>query len=132
MVGAPYLLLVAGTVGTGMLASVAGGSIGLAQRIKTKALDDVLSRLDQVGEKLCSMIEEETGAYFDKLATQISAEVLAIIDGKERNLRTIAENNRRSQSEKTKMLSSLEQSLRRVGALRQELTVLNVSLQQTA
>ena len=90
IVGAPYLLLVAGTVGTGMLASVAGGSLGLAQRIKTKALDDVLSRLDEVGDKLCAMIEAETGAYFDKLSIQISAEVLAVIDGKERNLRTIA------------------------------------------
>lgn len=124
--------IVLGVVGFGMLTGAAGGSIGLAQRIKTKALEDVLSRLDEVGDNLCSKIEEETGAYFDKLASQLSAEVLAIIEGKERNLRTIAENNRRSQSEKTKMLSSLDQSLRRVAALRQELTVLNVSLQQSA
>jgi hypothetical protein len=121
-----------GVLGLGMLTSAAGGSIGLAQRIKDKALDDVLSRLDEVGDKLCTQIEAEVGAYFDKLSTHVSAEVLAVIDGKERNLRTIAENNRRSQSEKSKMLSSLDQSLRRVGALRQELTVLNVSLQQTA
>ena len=128
--GLPYLALWG--IGAGMVANVVGGTIGLAQRIKKKALDDVLPRLDEVGEKLCATIEAETGAYVDKLAAEVGAAVLTIIEGKERNLRTIAENNRRSQSEKTKMLSSLDQSLRRVGALRQELTVLNVSLQQSA
>jgi hypothetical protein len=132
LLGAPGLLILAGAVGTGMLASVAGGSIGLTQRIKAKVLEDVLGRLDSVGGKLGAQIEQETSAYFDKLATKISGEVLTAIEGKERNLRTIAENNRRSQSEKAKMLSSLEQSLRRIGSLRQELTALNVSLQQSA
>jgi Dynamin family len=132
IIGAPALLIMAGAVGTGMLASVAGGSIGLGKRIKARVQEDVLARLDQIGDGLCAQIEAETGTHLDKLSTQLSGEILAVIEGKERNLRTIAENNRRSQSEKAKMLSSLDQSLRQVAAIRQALTVLNVSLQQTA
>ena len=44
--GAPLLLVAAGMVGTGMLASVAGGSLGLTQRIKAKVLEDVLAWID--------------------------------------------------------------------------------------
>jgi hypothetical protein len=131
-VGAPALLVAAGMVGTGMLASVAGGSLGLTQRIKAKVLEDVLARLDEVCEKLCTQIEAETGAHFERLSSRISTEVLAAIEDKEANLRAIAENNRRTQTEKTQMLSALEQSLRRVGASQQELATLSVNLQQSA
>jgi len=131
-VGAPALLVAAGMVGTGMLASVAGGSLGLTQRIKAKVLEDVLARLDEVCEKLCTQIEAETGAHFERLSSRISTEVLAAIEDKEANLRAIAENNRRTHTEKTQMLSALEQSLRRVGASQQELATLSVNLQQSA
>jgi hypothetical protein len=131
-VGAPALLVAAGMVGTGMLASVAGGSLGLTQRIKAKVLEEVLARLDEVCEKLCTQIEAETGAYFERLSSRISTEVLAAIEDKEANLRAIAENNRRTHTEKTQMLSALEQSLRRVGASQQELATLSVNLQQSA
>jgi hypothetical protein len=131
-VGAPALLVAAGMVGTGMLASVAGGSLGLTQRIKAKVLEEVLARLDEVCEKLCTQIEAETGAYFERLSSRISTEVLAAIEDKEANLRAIAENNRRTHSEKSQMLSALEQSLRRVGASQQELATLSVNLQQSA
>lgn len=131
-VGAPGLLVAAGMVGGGMLASVAGGSIGLTQRIKAKVLEDVLARLDQVCEQLCTQIEQETAAYLERLCARISTEVLAAIEDKEANLRTIADNNRRTHAEKAEMLSGLEQSLRRVGALQQELATLSVNLQQSA
>jgi Dynamin family len=131
-VGAPFLLLAAGMIGGGMLASVAGGSIGLTPRIKAKVLEDVLARLDQVCDKLCTQIEEETGAHFERLSSRISTEVLAAIEDKEANLRAIADNDRRTHAEKTQMLSALEQSLRRVGALQQELATLSVNLQQSA
>jgi hypothetical protein len=131
-VGAPVLLVAAGMVGTGMLASVAGGSIGLTQRIKTRVLEDVLARLDPVCEQLCGQIEQETAAYFERLSAQISTEVLAAIEDKEANLRAIADNNRRTHAEKAQMLSALEQSLRRVGALQQELATVSVNLQQSA
>lgn len=131
-VGAPLLLVAAGMVGTGMLASVAGGSLGLTQRIKAKVLEDVLARLDQVCEQLSTQIEQETAVYFERLCARISAEVLAAIEDKEANLRAIADNNRRTHAEKAQMLSVLEQSLRRVGALEQELATLSVDLQQSA
>src|SRR5689334_7042113 len=92
-VGAPLLLVAAGMVGTGMVASVAGGSIGLTERIKAKVIDEVLGRLDQVCEQLCTQIEAETAAYFERLSAQISTEVLAAIEDKEANLRAIADNN---------------------------------------
>ncbi len=132
LVGAPALLVLAGTVGTGMLASVAGGSIGLAQRIKAKVLEDVLARLDEICGKLCTQIEAETDSYFERLTGQLSTEVLAAIEDKEGNLRTIAQNNRRTHAEKTQILAGLEQTLRQMGALQQGLATLSVSLQQSA
>ena len=89
-------------------------------------------RSSQVCEKLCTQIEAETGAHFERLSSRISTEVLAAIEDKEANLRAIAENNRRTHTEKTQMLSALEQSLRRVGASQQELATLSVNLQQSA
>jgi hypothetical protein len=131
-VGAPALLVAAGMVGTGMVASVAGGSLGLTQRIKAKVLADVLARLDPVCEQLCNQIEQETAEYFERLSAKIGTEVLAAIEDKEANLRAIADNDRRTHAEKAQMLSALEQSLRRVGALQQELTTVGVNLQQSA
>ena len=65
ILGAPAFLIVAGALGTGMLASVAGGSIGLGQRIKTKVLEDVLLRLDETGDRLCAQIQAETATHLD-------------------------------------------------------------------
>ena len=123
----PVGMILFGTVG-----GTVGGSLGLVGRVKEKVLEYVLPNLKEVEKTMGARLEEETAQHFDNLAAHITEAVTAVIEEREKNLKSIAENNQRNQAEKNALLSAMDQSLRRIAALRQQLTVLKVDGQQSA
>jgi hypothetical protein len=115
----------------GMLAAVVAGKLDRGKVI-TKALeewDPALARLPaEAGEKLDAMVAER----FDELEAAVMDQVSALIEEEEQTFRKLAEENRRSQTEKAREMARYRDAISRVEMGRSALSDVLVTVRQAA
>lgn len=115
----------------GIIGSILWGTAGLENRVKNRVLAEIDKGLQTAPSQAADQIDQEVKKMFDQLETEITKEVLAVINEEEQNIRKLLELNKRGRAEKAQSLGVLDNASRKMATLRQALKDSMVQLQQT-
>jgi hypothetical protein len=105
----------------GIAAGLVGSRIGLDKRAKKKALEAVITGLNDAPDQVTTKINDEVDKLFTAIETGVMKSVLEVIEDEERNIKKMVDLNKRSQEQKQKDLVKLNEASKEITVQRQAL-----------